>query len=421
MLRPLLILTLTISATLLCCCAARPVVTRRYRAQTPIANATIGVRLTAFSLDVPIVSTRTTLLNLADRGQASLIEEYGMKSTSARELLRNLEVPITFAQDAGRVVDHTLLARRVVFSIDHQTSGPADRVTEARIVLTLPAASARFENWTQFATKYETADLGSLKFTQNREVNVDVSGGAAVAKAEVQAKASNALEENLKLTQRYVSVTGGLAPRSAEIVQQGAPGIDVTGNIVVDFTIQIESTDETYTFEFGPLFDGAQKPTSPDAIVLTRQTVKFVSDASSDIVAKGALTATIRHVIRGDDTVMEGDDIVEFRSGAAKSIDVTLVPKEFLQFSVWELRDGRHRALQIETNPNQHEGLQLGSFYEALALREYLTRNPNPGSIAGCRLWLDQDTQLDKNNANGLQVSIEPRNWTPPQPKSVKP
>jgi hypothetical protein len=379
------------------------------------------VRLTAFCLDVPIVSTRTTLLNLADRGQASLIEEYGRKSTNTRELLRNLGTPIIFAQDAGRVVDHTVFARRVVFSIDHQSSGPADRVTEARIVLALPGDSAKFENWTQFATKYETADLGSLKFTQNREIDVSVSGGPAVATVQPQAKTSNALEENLKLTQRYVSVTGALAPKSAEIIQQGSLGIDVTGNIAVDFTIRLESSDETDTFDFEPLFDSAGKPSAPDAIVFTRRTAKFVSNVSSDIMAKAALTATIRHVIRGDDTLMEGDDAVQFRTGSTKPIDVPLIPKELMQFSIWLLRDGRHRALQIETSPGTHEGLQLAGFYEALALRDYLTHTPNPGSIAGRRLWLDQDTQLDKSNVSSLQVYIEPQNWNPPQPKQAKP
>jgi hypothetical protein len=376
------------------------------------------VRLTAFCLDVPVVSTRTTLLNLADRGQASLIEEYGKKSTNARELLGNLEAPIIFARDSGHIVDHTVFARRVVFSIDHQSSGPADRITEARIALTLPTASAKFENWTQFATKYETADLGSLKFTQNREIDVNASGGPTVANVGAQAKSSNTLEENLKLTQRYVFVTGGLAPKSAEIVQQGSPGIDVTGNIAVDFTIQIESTNQLYTFEFEPLFDRAGQPTPPDAIVLTRQTEKFASDASSDIVAKGTLTATIRHVIRGDDTVMEGDDVVEFRTGAAKSIDVTLIPKELMRFSIWELRDAQNHLLKIETSPDMHEDLELTNFYEALALRDYLTHSSNPGSIAGRKLWLE-NTQLNQDNAKSLQVHSEPRNL--PQPTQIKP
>ena len=176
--RSFAILRLTIATALLSSCV-RPVVTRRYRIQTPIANAPIAVRFTAFCLDVPVAFARTTLLNLADRGQASLIQELGEKSTDARELLGNLGSPIVFSQDPGGVIDHTRFERRVVFSIDDQSPGPADRITQARIRLTIPAL-AKFNSWTQFATKYETADLGSLKFTQNREIDLNVAGGTVV-------------------------------------------------------------------------------------------------------------------------------------------------------------------------------------------------------------------------------------------------
>ena len=422
------VLYLTILATLFYSCAPRPVVTRRYRIQTQVPNASIAVRLTAFCLGVPVASAQTTLMNLADRGQASLIRELGAKSGDAGDLLANLGSPIVFSEDPGGIVDHTVFERRVVFSIDDQLPGPADRITQARIRLTImnpppaqpvPAqpteaqpAKAEFKNWTQFATKYEKADLGSLKFTQTREIGVNVSGGTIV-QAGSQATASNALEENLQLMQRYISVTGTLTPDAAELIQEGSPGTDVTGNIVVDLTIQIDASFHTDTFNFKPLFDGTGKPKPPDEIVFTRHTVTYVPrDAFRDVKAQGTLTATVRHVIRGDDTIMEGDDIVQFRRGSAQPIVITLIPKELLRFNVWMLVDAQNQPLHIDTGKDQPEAIYLASFDEALALREYLAQRQSI-TIAGRKLWLDplRGTALDKNTAKSLQVWINPMNW----------
>ena len=404
----------TICATVFCACV-RPVITKRYRTQVQVQvpNNAIEARLTAFSLDVPVVSAHTTLLNLGERGQASLIQELGKKSKDAGELLEKLGAPIRAPRDPGQAVDHTVFERRVVFSIDNLSPGPADRITQARIRLAMLTPTAKFKNWTQFATKYETADLGSLKFTQNRELNFDLTmSPTKIAKAEAQGKASNALEEDLKLIQRYVSVTGALAPDGAQIVQQGSPGTDVVGNVAVDFTIEIHSSDHTDTFSFEHLFDGTGKPKPADAVVFTRQTVKFVpSSVVNDILAQGTLTATIRHVTYGDDTFIESDDDVEFRTGTAPSVDVTLVPKELLQFSVWMLRDGSGKALHIKTSSGSPEPIQLASFDEAIELRDYLAGASNPAAIAGRSLCGPDGTPLDANKAKSLQVQIEKLNW----------
>jgi hypothetical protein len=381
------------------------------------------VRLTAFCLDVPVASAQTTLLNLADRGQASLIRQLGAKSADAGELLANLGSPILFSQDPGGIVDLTVFERRVVFSIDDQLTGPADRITQARIRLTImnppqaqppPAqpAKALFKNWTQFATKYEKADLGSLKFTQTREIGLNVSGGTII-QAGSQATASNALEENLQLTQRYVSFTGTLTPEAAELVQGGSPGIDVIGNVVVDFTIQFDASTQTDTFGFKPLFDATGKPKPPDEVVFTRRTVTYVlKDAFRDVKAQGTLTAIVRHVLRGDDTLMEGDDVVEFRRGSARPVDITLIPKELLRFNIWWLVDAQNQPLHIETGKDLPEAIQLASYDEALALREYLAQTQSI-TIAGRKLLLGphRENPLDKDTAKRLQVWKNPMNW----------
>jgi hypothetical protein len=406
------VFSVALGLALLVSCAS-PRLTTRYASQVPVQlpAGEIQARLAAFSLDVPGASAKTTLLSFSERGQASLIEQLGAKSKDAAELLAKLGAPIKESKEPDREADRTVFKRRVVFSIDNVSPGPADRISTARIRLELDPP-AHFQDWTQFATKYETADLGSLKFTQNREVDLSATVTAnSHATGGAQSKNSDQLEENLKLAQRYISVTGALSPAVAELIQQGAPGIDVAGNLAVDFTIEVDSKEHRDTFSFNPLFDDAGNPKPPGDVRLTRQTVKYASRPAADIMAKATLTATIRHVTAGDETFIEGDDEVEFRTGTTVPVGLKLVPKEAIESSVWTLRDARNQALQIDASGGTPENLQLGSFDDAVALRDYLTRVPNPAAIAARPLSLPPFGLLDTAHAKTLQVEIVKLNW----------
>lgn len=406
------LLSVALGLGLLVSCAG-PRLTKRYasQVQVQVPAAAIEVRLAAFSLNVPAASAKTTLLNLSERGQASLIEQLGVKSKDAADLLAKLGAPLQGARTPGREADRTVFTRRVVFSIDNVSPGPADRISTARISLSELTPPAHFRDWTQFATKYETADLGSLKFTQNRELDMNAALNAGKLTAGAQSKNSNQLEEDLKLAQRYVAVTGALSPAAAELIQQGAPGIDVAGNLAVDFTIEVDSSAHTDTFSFNPLFDDAGNPKPSGEVRLNRQTAKYVQGPAADIKATATLTATIRHVTSGDDTVIEGDDDVEFRTGTAVPVDLRLVPKESIEFSVWALKDPGGRALHIDAFGGTPEVLQLASFDEAVALRDYLARVSNPASIAARPLSLPDAGPLDTTRARTLQVEILKLNW----------
>jgi hypothetical protein len=401
------------AAPMLLVSCASPRLTRRYASQVAVQvpAGAIEARLAAFSMEAPGASAKTTILNLSERGQASLVEQLGAKTKDAADLLAKLGAPLPGAKAPGREVDRTVFQRRVVFSIDNLSPGPADRISTARIRLEL-APPAHFKEWTQFATKYETADLGSLKFTQNRELDLNAALPAhAPLTASAAAKGSNQLEEDVKLAQRYISVTGALAPGAAELIQQGAPGIDVAGNLAVDFTIEVDSKSDTDTFSFASLFDDAGNLKPADQVRINRQTARYVPGPAADIVAKATLTATIRHVTAGDDTVMEGDDDVEFRTGATAPIDVKLAPKEELEFSVWVLRDAAGRALHIDATGEKPEILQLASFDDAAALADYLARVPNPAGIGGRALSFAGGAALDATRAKTLDIQILKLNW----------
>src|SRR5215470_7510804 len=107
------------------CVKVRPQVTRRYNSQTSvIVPSGIEARLEVFAMDVPQESARATLLNLSDRGQASLINELGAKTKDSSELLAALGKPIKAPHNPEREVDRTLVQRRVILSIENTSPGP---------------------------------------------------------------------------------------------------------------------------------------------------------------------------------------------------------------------------------------------------------------------------------------------------------
>ena len=118
-----------------------------------------------------------------------------------------------------------------------------------------------------------------------------------------------------------------------------------------------------------------------------------------------ALTATIRKVLKGDGTLIESDDTVDFHTGTTRPLRVVLVTAEEQRVPVWVLRAADGRILHLKRSADVPEQLQLASFDAALALQAYLARAADPGQIAGRTLVLPpSQAPLDGGQAQGLQV-----------------
>src|SRR5215475_5823508 len=271
-------------ATLLSGCLT-PKITRRYESRelTTATNPSYGPSLTAFATDVPVATPRTTLVSLSDGGQAALIRELSGKATDANDLIRLLGTPIPQQPKAlQRTVDLTVFERRVVLSVENRSTKPGDRLERVAMILK-PSGPGEFVSWNQFVTRYQTIDLGTIEFTQNREAGIGLSAGPPTATVTGSAKEVQNLKETMNLSQRFVDVTGTLIPTEARVVQDGAFGIDLTGNTIVDFTIRVgKDSDhiEQDIFSFFKLFDDNGAPLNAGTIKFDRQTVKFVKPTS---------------------------------------------------------------------------------------------------------------------------------------------
>ena len=96
-----------------------PQITRRYASAefSPVPTVSDVVALSLFSMDVPVASARTTVLSLGERAQAALIKELSAKVNDAPSLWNALASPIVKPASQQRIIDRTVVERRVVMSI----------------------------------------------------------------------------------------------------------------------------------------------------------------------------------------------------------------------------------------------------------------------------------------------------------------
>jgi hypothetical protein len=312
------------------------------------------------------------------------------------------------------VSDRTKFKRRLVLSILNLSREPSTRIHSARFDLRLHSQAAEFVSWENFASKYETVELGEMKFTQSFEAGIqggpknEATGGVTVS-----ASGKRGLEETIQLKRRYASFTGVLTKSRAVILQQGAIGVDLTGSAIIDIELAVsksESTNDIPVFAFKNLTkDGEPVCESSNEVSIDRTYISFPSSANEPIEASVTLTADVRLVHkqapRDDDdaTIAEGDDIAEYRRVTQTLPKVELVGREDLEFPVWYLQDQDNNVLAIQVKPKDVKSISFSSFAEADSLLNWLV-TCKVTSIKGRQLQLPVGQLLTKTGIERLMI-----------------
>lgn len=425
------------------CMTPKPKLTLRYRSQRTAASTTNNeAALTVFVTDARDTAPDTNIFDLSERGQAALIKSLEAKTQDAEELISVLALPIAEDPPPRATLDHTVFKRRVVFSVANRSSNEADRLSSTNFILTglTPAGQAQFESWNRFASMYANVDLGKLSFKQNNDFNFTAGVTASLKPPQIRELAgltpsvgvdvsqSRSLEEDLILRQRYIEFTGTLRPGEAQLLQQGAVGLDLAGNHTIDLVIRVAPHSQRLTVTtFTDLFAQGQ-PKTPDQVALRNQSVIVPRDQGQDITAQASLDYKLRRVIKGDTTFREGDDEVEFVSGTTSSQAVLLISRTLLEYPTWSLAEavGSHEVLHVEKNPGDFQAaqtnpsitlqtLKLTSFQAAFNFLTWLrTANfgrpgvPTPEYRVGERKLILGGRPLTPADVARLQVIIQP-------------
>lgn len=318
-----------------------------------------GYTVTGFVTQVPPTAASSPFISkLSDRGQAELIGRVGASAKNADELATTLqklgEKPVKPCNDGPLRLD-----RRLVLSLAGRHAAPSTRFDAMAYVLTLEDADrARFVTWNRFETLQETVALGSTRMKQSQaagwtDFDSEKTNMAATAVApakellstlNLSATQSRELEESVVSARRFTPITGTLSEPGAALLQQGAVGMDLFGNLTADFTIELKEgakgphVKKEWVYTATGLFaDGKAQPNVSGTAV--SRCGRVYATSVDPISAKLDANGILRQVGKGAETVIEGDDTATYvRLPEATFATIDLVDRESLSRTYFTIR-----------------------------------------------------------------------------------
>lgn len=398
-----------------------------------VADTADVVRVTVFSVPAGESVSATPLTALSASAQSAMIRSVADKTSTPEAFLRTLGPPVSGAGGRDAAVDLTRFRRRVVVSAENRAARPspdpdggwrahpAARISRLRVAVGADPRRARFLSWDRFASRHETVDLGEMTFRRERGASrgLDLDPGAALRELDplgLDLSRRGTLGEELPLSRRYVS-TGVLLPDSMILLQEGAVGVDLTGNAVLEVVIDVEDAPTpARSTRFAGLFaeDGSARP--PDSVRVVGRDLVHAGRAE-DLRASLRVDAVVRDVRRGagDATWAEGDDHVRYLVQSSAGPESVLIPAAELRTSVWQLATrGCGAFLHLDADGTGRPAVvQLASAAEAFSLLRWL-RELRPSEVGGRGLLLGPDRPLEPAIVDDLSVRLHPLNWRPP-------
>jgi hypothetical protein len=306
-----------------------------------------------------------TLADLSERAQAEIVQ--GAREAALRAdpkaTLKGQELGELFATKIVKNADDpdrnwTVLTRRIAISIDYirkydALQAPADRLARTRVDLKLDDANrclqpAGPENCVRFTTfsKLENArrsiDIADLKFDQTN--SIAAKAGLAtltpdLASLDISPTFSRSLNETLKLKEDQLQIYGSMTEKSVFYVEQGAPLTDLGGMTFLDVVVSFPRRAET---PFGvEEFDAATSKLTGGVYSLPDP-----SYCTSDVRMSGSIDAIIRHVEKGAETYIEGDDTVLYIEKTVPKSTIVLIPAHSVtRMPIWELSSASARIV----------------------------------------------------------------------------
>jgi hypothetical protein len=394
--------------------------TRRYRSAEPLCSNSPNrsVDVAAFSFSAPPSSSQAPILTLSERGQAALIGAVGGDPEKASKLL--LALGLNSPKATPSVDDRTTFRRRLVLSLDNNSACPADRISWARLHLSLQNTYGRFLSWDKLISEHDTVDLAKITTAQTTafSVGTELAGGAAAPTVAVPAQkgllgfnTGRTQTSEVNLRQRYVRSSGSLEDKKATLLQQSVVGIDLTGNLIVDVEVKYEKTNFSYVTTISRLFEEG-KASIPEKVLIETRPTLYPEDAKVDLVAQLSLDYVLREVQAGDRTILEGDDKILLQKQHKDGKEFVLVPRESLRMTVYELVSPAGDFLHMGS-ANDLEIVSLGTYDNARDLLLWL-KQMGPQSISGRSFFVGRQP-LSKDLIGKLRITPHPLNWEIPE------
>jgi hypothetical protein len=347
-------------------------------------------------------SPLTSATNFPDHALAEYIHVLADPRLSAKATALRQNLAASLKSDStdeaavpAAVDDQTVLHRTLTVTVskDPLRFNPADRIEAAEVAID-PLNGAKFTAWDTAATLYTTINAGSIQLTQARNTGQSLTVGTPTsapiaASLGLTASQANTRVETFNAASQVDNLTVSVFPDGhMRIRRQGGVGIDLTGNTIVKVDLRVPDTAASYIslFSVSSNYQDAKGQWVAPASLKWKESVAH-RPIADDLFADVSLIYTIRHIVQGDDTVEEKDDVVHEITMKNPSQRLLLVPGAQVAapvYSIWT--KGRDGTVVYISRPTATQAAPfcLGSYDAAQTLLAYLQHgNPTHPQVLG--------------------------------------
>lgn len=321
------------------------------------------------------------LLQLGEKGQAKYIESLLALCKEADCFYGGMNKRFPTGS-TGDDIDRTSITKRIIFSVQKKEPEfkPANRISQIAIIVINPSKRVDFVKWDKFKTEYGEADLGKITSKTTLKADAKVSptfSGTLVGTGEAGVSYQNENTKEFELKKRYIVLSGIFSSDKISLMQEGIVGIDLVGNSSVDLTLSFSDTELKNIFRV---------KVDKEQLKLVKAVIKVPSELTINGLTEGLSLKVegkyiLRDVVNGANTIIEGDDSVQFMEG-----NVTASPSSIVILSKDELQQLRTRyyihlfgeparQLQITLHEGKEEPLEFANYAEASKVIDWMIDN----------------------------------------------
>ncbi|SEN54328.1 hypothetical protein SAMN05216404_105109 [Nitrosospira multiformis] len=276
--------------------------------------------------------------DLTERAQAAYISALSQKSKTVDDLRKNFDSRIGNGVESALRNVASFEGALIITVSEVGPFNPADRLERTEVEIKLD--QVRIRSWSAVQTAYSTVNAGTIQSSLQRGAEVGLSAPpnlpvGITGKTTIQAGRSEQLVASVRIddvTPLFDPING-----SIKIVRHGGFGLNLTGNTILHATFEPKPEYTAYPELFSVTTTDENGWLAPDRLKLNIQTSKLPR-GMSDITGTITLTYIIRHVVKGDKTYQEGDDIVKMITDKKVQEDIILIPAEKIQQQTFGLK-----------------------------------------------------------------------------------
>jgi len=243
---------------------------------------------------------------------------------------------------------------------------PADRIEYLKLTLEIPEENKlKFTRWNRYATEYGVVEIADVSFSRSLELDAGGDPGGV----ELSGKASLNRSEKQVIESRYLKLNGSLSDYKVVLEEEGTRGLDLTGNISANVSLEFRGFPERVVIPF--FSDSGTLVLQFDDVL-----VPALDLAPDTLFAMLSMEYIYRHVESGWLTYAEWDDKVEYYKGTLHKRVPLFTKQDYLPgfYSIGNEKDERN-ALKFSRENGKEYLLQFMDYPSARRFLDWLS-NP---------------------------------------------